>query len=479
MTGPLLRTLMAGLASAGLPLAAMAAEETAGKPEPASLEELTKIAENSTFIWMEEPESEAPDEAQDATQDEAQDATQNEAKGEAPREAMSIREFAARFEGSILYEELGGFLLPLNPEEARRSLRAAQAELSPARALPKVRFIEPNAVVHAFASGCGVAEDLPSTQETPNGVKRVNRLEGQASGPFNTRVWIVDSGIASDFDGSELEVLRTESVECTPGGCPLGDAANDELGHGTSIAGTVGAKNNAIGLVGIAPGVDLIAVQIFRQSPHITLKTAYRGIKHVADNALSGDVVNISWGADWHPDPQSDERMIEVLLEDMARNGIKIAVSAGNIDTLNNSGYVQTVSPARAGAFRHQASGGAIVTVSAANSQLDETTGTWADVFWPQSGFGNGEIDTSGTFYLGPPDFADPGVDILSLWPGTGLTGERQVNTCTGTSFATAHMSGILATGMPQADGKAAEDPSALKPDGQYDPAQLDRIGVR
>lgn len=454
MTTPGFRILMAGLISAGLPLAAHAGDDLAGKQEPASIEELTEIARNSTFIWLEEPEDDAQ------------------------REAMSIREFAAQFDGSILYQGLGGFLLPLPPEEARRSVRAAQEDLSPSRTLPKVELIEPNAVVHAFASGCGTPENLPSQEVTPTGVERVNRLAGPASGPFSSRVWIIDSGIAGDFDGTELNVSRTESVECNPAQCNQDDATDDELGHGTSIAGTIGAiGGNSGGLVGVAPGVDLIAVKIFNQSPHVTLKTAYRGVEHVEAEAQSGDVVNISWGVGWNPDPLSNQRKIEVLLEDLADRGIKVAVAAGNNDVLKGTGYVQTVSPARAGAYRQQGGDGAIITVSAAHSQKDSASGDWSDVFWEHSAFGNGQIDSSGTFYHGPPDFAEPGVDIVSLWPGTG--GTAKINTCTGTSFATAHMSGILVTGMPQADGRAAEDPSAKTPDGKYDPTQLDRIGVR
>jgi hypothetical protein len=188
-------------------------------------------------------------------------------------------------------------------------------------------------------------------------------------------------------------------------------------------------------------------------------------------------VVNISWGATWNPHPASVWHQIEGKLKEMAGGGVKIAVAAGNNDVLQGSGYVQTVTPARAGGYR-DGSGGAIVTLSAANSHFDQNSGEWTDVFWPDSVFGNGEMDSSGDFYLGPPDFAEPGVDILTLWPATGGSA-GMVNTCTGTSFAAAVMSGILAAGMPQRDGAAEQDPSAKNPGtGQYDPARLDRIGV-
>lgn len=455
MTNPFLCTLVAGLVSAGFPLAAIAAED---KPhdERASLESLTAFAENSTFVWL--------------------DMADSDPEGK----AMSLHDIAARFEGSILYEELGGFLVPLGPEETRRSVQQVQEELGPSKSMPKVQSIEPNALVHAFVSGCQTPTALPTNEVVPPGVERVN---GPANGSYgSTRVWVIDSGIADDFDGNELNVNRTASVTCDKLDCVGIAVPDDAIGHGTHIAGTIGAKPNADGegLVGVAPGVELIAVQVFATQPKDTLAVMYRAIQHVAketSGAQSGDVVNISWGGPWSWSPSSDQRKIEVKLQEMANRGVKIAVAAGNNDVLHGSGYVQTVSPARAGAYRQQGGDGAIITVSAAHSQEDPGPGDWIDVFWTHSAFGNGEEDSSGTFYLGPPDFAEPGVDIVSLWPGNEGTG--QMNTCTGTSFATAHMSGILVTGMPQADGAAAEDPSALQPDGQYDPAQLDRIGVR
>jgi hypothetical protein len=473
MIAPVFRIVAAGLISAGIPLAAMAADEAAGQEEPTtlkepttleeptSLKELTEFAENSTFVWLEEPES-----------------GEDLESGETLR-SMSIREFAAQFEGGVLYEGLGGVLLPLNTEQARRSIRAKQAELRTDRRLPKVKFIEPNSVVHAFDAGCVNVQSLPDRRVVPPGVRRVN---GPASGPFSGRVWIIDSGITDDFDGSELNVNRPKSLTCNVSGCSPNPAVNDVLGHGTAIAGIVGANVNAEGkgLVGIAPGAELVAVKVFAGSPHISLATAYHGVAAVADDnngAQSGDVVNISWGADWNWFPGHEQRMIEDVLVEMAERGVKIAVAAGNTDSLKDSGYVQTVSPARAGAFR-DASGGAIITVSAAHSQEDAIPGDWTDVFWPGSAFGNGKEDSSKTFYLGPPDFAEPGVDIVTLWPSPGA-GEGKIKTCTGTSFATAHMSGILATGMPKADGVAEGDPSARNPEtGLYDPARLDRIGV-
>ncbi len=37
----------------------------------------------------------------------------------------------------------------------------------------------------------------------------------------------------------------------------------DTLGHGTHVAGTIGARDNNVGTIGVAPGVSLWSVRVF------------------------------------------------------------------------------------------------------------------------------------------------------------------------------------------------------------------------
>jgi hypothetical protein len=73
-----------------------------------------------------------------------------------------------------------------------------------------------------------------------------------------------------------------------------------------------------------------------------------------------------------------------------------------------------------------------VLTASASDDQY---------AFWEFSGFGNGNCNLSTPSSMkceGPPTFAEPGVKIQSLWP------RLQYNECTGTSFSTAVLSGLL-----------------------------------
>ena len=326
-----------------------------------------------------------------------------------------------------------------------------------------VDYVEPNGIVTLFPSEC-VPLSKPSSELVPAGVKRVGGPIELGQG-FAGRVWVVDSGIARDYDGNELNVDRNNAMECTVSGCTSGQA-DDSFGHGTAVASIIGAKQDGNGLVGVAPGVTLIPIKVF-ETGRVEWPVIYRAMGRLLKKASPGDVVNISWGGEWDPSANGRPRRIEAQLRELADKGVKIAVAAGNYDTLPASAYAQTVTPARAGSYRSQKADGVIMTISA----VDEN-----DAFWPESGFGNGEPATAGGFHLGPPDFAEPGVAIPVLW----LNGEMRA--CTGTSFATPHLAGILVQGLPKQDGYATNDiddvvPGSVPPQHQQDMG--DPIGVR
>ena len=84
---------------------------------------------------------------------------------------------------------------------------------------------------------------------------QINGVENQR---VDADVAIVDTGIAAHPD---LNVAGGYN-------CSSADRARwaDEHGHGTHVAGTVGALDNTIGVVGVAPGVRLWAVRILNSS---------------------------------------------------------------------------------------------------------------------------------------------------------------------------------------------------------------------
>ena len=111
---------------------------------------------------------------------------------------------------------------------------------------PNVAYIEQDMQVQAFA------------QLLPRGVNRVDgelssTISGNGAGNVNADIAILDTGI--QISHPDLIVYRQKTFVSGT------SSANDDNGHGTHVAGIAAAKDNSIGVVGVAPGARLWAVK--------------------------------------------------------------------------------------------------------------------------------------------------------------------------------------------------------------------------
>jgi len=288
------------------------------------------------------------------------------------------------------------------------SLTEAQAETL--RNDPRVASVEQDFTIKKGKPGGGGGGS--SAQVIPYGTTRVG---GGTSASSNT-AWVIDSGI--DLDHPDLNVDVANSISFLTGS-PSNLSPNDQNGHGTHVAGTIGAINNDIGSVGVAPGTSVVAVRVLDRRGSGSTSGVIAGVDYVAANANNGDVANMSLGGG--VSTSLDNAVIEA-----AATGVKFVLAAGNeTDNANNH------SPARA-------NGPNIYTISAMNS-----SDNWAS-------FSN---------YGSAVDYCAPGVAIYSTWKGGGY------NTISGTSMAAPHAAGVLLLGNPSSDGTVNGDP-----DGNPDP---------
>ncbi|WP_338466858.1 S8 family serine peptidase [Novosphingobium sp. ZN18A2] len=248
-------------------------------------------------------------------------------------------------------------------------------------------------------------------QETPWGIARVG---GGATYTGSNSAWIIDTGI--DLDHPDLNVDTARSANFV-----TRETSPDDLnGHGSHVAGTIGAIDNSEGVVGVAANVPVVAVRVLNRRGSGSYSDVIAGIEYVATNGKSGDVANMSLGG-------PADQTLDYAVINAASKGIRFALAAGNeADDANNH------SPGRA-------NGPNIYTISA----IDNT-----DTFAYFSNFGNP-----------PVDFAEPGVNIKSTWKNAGY------NTISGTSMATPHAAGLLLWGNIATDRYASADP-----DGNPDP---------
>ncbi|MDQ3935233.1 MAG: S8 family serine peptidase [Actinomycetota bacterium] len=105
-------------------------------------------------------------------------------------------------------------------------------------------------------------------------------------------VAIFDSGI--DTAHPDLEVAG--GVNCLGTDPYQNRTIGDEHGHGTHVAGTVGAKDNGSGVIGVAPGVRLWSVRVLNKYASGSASTQLCGINWLTANAgsLGIKVVNSS-----------------------------------------------------------------------------------------------------------------------------------------------------------------------------------------
>jgi subtilisin family serine protease len=251
-----------------------------------------------------------------------------------------------------------------------------------------------------------------SGQQVPWGITRVHGGVAPAAG---ARAWIIDSGI--DGGHPDLNVNASLSRNFS-----TGTSWNDGNGHGTHVAGTVGARNNSIGVIGVAPGVELVAVRVLNNAGSGSTSTVIAGIDYVAGAAGGTGVANMSLGG-------GASTALDQAVINAAATGVKFVLAAGN-----ESDNVSTHSPARA-------NGPNVYTVSAFG-QGSGGSDLWASF----SNFGAGI------------DYAEPGVGILSTYKGGAYA------TMSGTSMAAPHLTGLLLIGVHN-DGVVSGDP-----DGIYEP---------
>lgn len=267
----------------------------------------------------------------------------------------------------------------------------------------------------------------PGNQTVPWGVARVN---GPLDGTGKT-AWIIDSGIDQNHD--DLNVDTQNSISYISG-----ETANDNVGHGTYVAGILAAINNSDDVVGVAAGATVVAVKVC-DSYGCPKNSILDGIDYVDNHASSNDIINMSLGGDADPD-------IDNAVIDAADSGLRFTIAAGN-DRDDAGDY----SPAR---VNHSN----VWTVSAYRE---------GDEF--AENFDCGPNCDGGSNYGNPPiEYSAPGEDVPSLRVGGGSgMGFPGTGTEDGTSYAAPHIAGLLlaASHGIDTDGTVSNDP-----DGNADP---------
>lgn len=308
---------------------------------------------------------------------------------------------------------------------------------------PRVAYVEQDQVVTttqgegAEAGGNGKPGEggggggggTQPAQTMPWGIRRIgghlsSTISGDGGGGVDIDIAIIDSGIEKSHP--DLNVVGGRNFSG-------GNAKDysDRYGHGTHVAGTAAALDNAIGVVGVAPGARLWAVKV------------------LGDNGL-GSVSSMIAGVDWvtaHGGIEVANMSLRVYgrfasldqaIENSVASGVTYAVSAGN-DFADS----KSQSPAN-----HTSAG--VITVSSLS-----TGSSGEDILSYYSNYGlNFDL-------YDPDDQIDDGVDVIA--PGSSTKSTYLGGTYTflsGTSMASPHVAGVAALYIAANPGA---DPAEVK----------------
>lgn len=320
-------------------------------------------------------------------------------RGEAGQAAGPLGQLLAVYEHSIR-----GFAVRLPADHANAAAHMAQLKRNSA----SIAYCEQDQVVRAFADD--------GDPETPWGIERVNGYRSMAGS--SKRAYVIDSGI--DLDHSDLVVDRTKGFNCVNSRSGM----DDENGHGTHVAGTIAARDNNSGVVGVAADLPVVPVRVLDRRGSGSWSCVIAGIDHVGKTASAGDVANMSLGGGY-------SKAVNDAVIAASSKGVWFVLAAGN-----NGANASNYSPA-------SANGAYIRTISASDSA--DRMPSWSN-------------------YGGPVDKAEPGVSINSTYKGGGY------KVLSGTSMAAPHHAGLLAI-----DG-AVTDCGAVTGDRE---APADQIGCQ
>jgi prepilin-type N-terminal cleavage/methylation domain-containing protein len=297
------------------------------------------------------------------------------------------------------------------------ALKIPDSQFAAFRADPAIATVDKNLRVYALQqqTPTGVSRTFSYPSVPPSQLilrppirhqpKRNILFKGPTAGYSMINVAVMDSGI--DSSHPDLNVVMSLGF----GGFPDGE---DQDGHGTHVAGIIGAIDNDIGVVGVYPGAPLWSLRVLDTTGAGKSNITLEALDYVYAHANVIRVCNMSFGSAAVDPP------VNAAVDKCVKQGVVMVAAAGN-DAKPASGY----SPASA----------SLVICVAAMADSDGRPGALGPATTA------GPDDTFATFsnFDKTVTVIAPGVDILSTLPG-GSYGLKN-----GTSMAAPHVAGYCA----------------------------------
>lgn len=290
-----------------------------------------------------------------------------------------------------------------------RGNRPLHSVINQLSALPGVAFVEPDYTLYATPLNMKI---MPESYVDPSNDTYYNLLwglnnTGQAIrdivGDGSTDVDAPEAWEMSAGSNTVIVAVIDEAVDATHPDLQgvvidykkfnLGPAAYE---HGTHVAGTIAANDNALGVVGVAPSVKIMSLSFLGKNGGST-SNAILAINYARENGAH--IINASWGGGAYS---------QALKDAIESFGGPFVAAAGNsgVNTDSAPHYPSSYTSSN------------IVSVAAVAN--------------------TGQMPSFSNYGITSVDVGAPGVDIVSTYPG----GYAYMS---GTSMATPHVAGVLA----------------------------------
>lgn len=259
---------------------------------------------------------------------------------------------------------------------------------------PKIKYIENDVKIQIAGKPSKPAPSQPLQQITW-GIARVKAPKTwDNSTGNNVKIAVLDTGISS----THPDLTVSGGINLV--GTSRNSRWSDDNGHGTLVSGIIAARNNSIGVVGVAPNAQLFAVKVLDTYGNGYISDVIEGIDWAVQNNM--DIVSMSLGTRTYSQALND------TMANSYKMGILLVAAAGN----SGDGNLSTDD------VLYPAKFDSVIAVSAID--YNNIASVWSA--------GGAKVE-----------LAAPGVDIYSTWINDGYAN------ASGTSMATPFVSGVAA----------------------------------
>lgn len=230
---------------------------------------------------------------------------------------LDVSDITARGRIAALTQIQQGKVLHTYQNISALAVELPQAALAALTRDPAVKTIEPDAIATISAS----EDELAASWG-------VDHIDAEQTWSAETGAGVTGAGIDVAVIDTGIDKEHPDLAGAVVGGISFlnngvtSTKYRDDNGHGTHVAGTIGARDNGTGVVGVAPQVRLYAVKVLDRTGSGYYSDIIAGIDWAISKKV--DIINMSLGG------PADLDSLKAVCDKAYNSGIVVVAAAGN-----------------------------------------------------------------------------------------------------------------------------------------------------